>query len=337
MFYSQVILARKEPLGKIWLAAHFDKKLTKTQIFATDICSTVENVLNPSWPLALRVSGQLMLGIVRIYSRKVKYLMTDCTEAMWKIKLAFKPGNIDLELDANQASTNNVDDTRYFGHINPEFDFPELADAAFSQGLLNKYAILKAARGRTIANQRETIEEDYFSSQKIGREVRDSHASKLQGRNDQNEWSPSQGRVSDIEVFRGEHSISEPRLMRSSISSMGSGMAATFDVDTIPAFEEYPLRPMESDQIYDNFVPYDMQVDNYVPPIAEDLVENRLSEIMTENFLPIEESPQKQRRSHDPDTSLASLKEQKTAINKRKKQKVLVRFKVLYHRYCMMT
>ena len=89
MFYSQVILARKGPLGKIWLAAHFDKKLTKNQIFSTDISSSVESVLNPAAPLALRVSGHLMLGICRIYSRKVKYLMSDCTEAMWKIKVIF--------------------------------------------------------------------------------------------------------------------------------------------------------------------------------------------------------------------------------------------------------
>lgn len=28
--------------------------------------------------MALRVSGHLLLGVVRIYSRKVKYLMEDC-------------------------------------------------------------------------------------------------------------------------------------------------------------------------------------------------------------------------------------------------------------------
>jgi hypothetical protein len=31
MFYSQIILAKKGPLGKIWLAAHWDKKLTKVR------------------------------------------------------------------------------------------------------------------------------------------------------------------------------------------------------------------------------------------------------------------------------------------------------------------
>jgi cohesin complex subunit SCC1 len=41
MFYSQVILARKGPLGKIWLAAHWDKKLTKQNIFSCDISESV--------------------------------------------------------------------------------------------------------------------------------------------------------------------------------------------------------------------------------------------------------------------------------------------------------
>jgi cohesin complex subunit SCC1 len=36
-----------------------------------------------------------MLGVVRIYNRKVKYLVSDCTEALWKIKLAYKPVAID--------------------------------------------------------------------------------------------------------------------------------------------------------------------------------------------------------------------------------------------------
>jgi hypothetical protein len=33
MFYSSLILAKKGPLGKIWLAAHMDKKLRKGEIF----------------------------------------------------------------------------------------------------------------------------------------------------------------------------------------------------------------------------------------------------------------------------------------------------------------
>lgn len=93
MFYSQIILAKKGPLGKVWLAAHWgDKKLGRPQIFSTDISSSVDSIVNPAVPLALRVSGHLLLGVVRIYSRKVRYLMHDCHEAMVKIKMAFRPG-----------------------------------------------------------------------------------------------------------------------------------------------------------------------------------------------------------------------------------------------------
>ncbi|GAX21019.1 cohesin complex subunit SCC1 [Fistulifera solaris] len=91
MFYSQIILAKKGPLGKIWLAAHWgDKKLARPAIFSTDISASVDSIVHPQVPLALRVSGHLLLGVVRIYSRKVKYLMHDCHEAMVKMKTAFR-------------------------------------------------------------------------------------------------------------------------------------------------------------------------------------------------------------------------------------------------------
>ena len=41
--------------------------------------------------MALRLSGQLLLGVVRIYSRKAKYLLDDCNEALLKIKMVPSP------------------------------------------------------------------------------------------------------------------------------------------------------------------------------------------------------------------------------------------------------
>ena len=96
MFYSQIILAKKGPLGKIWLAAHWDKKISKAQIFQTNIEDSVGSIVKPTVPLALRVSGHLLLGLVRIYQRKVKYLFSDCSQALVKIKMAFRPGVVDL-------------------------------------------------------------------------------------------------------------------------------------------------------------------------------------------------------------------------------------------------
>ena len=41
MFYSQYILAKRGPLGTIWIAAHLDRRLRKQQITETDVAIAV--------------------------------------------------------------------------------------------------------------------------------------------------------------------------------------------------------------------------------------------------------------------------------------------------------
>ncbi|ELP93551.1 cohesin subunit rad21, putative [Entamoeba invadens IP1] len=97
MFYSQVVLTKKGPLAKVWIAAHWEGKLTKQQILQVDLREAANAVANPEIPIALRISGHLLLGICRIYTRKVKYLLQDCNDALVKIKLSFRPGAVDAE------------------------------------------------------------------------------------------------------------------------------------------------------------------------------------------------------------------------------------------------
>jgi len=104
MFYASFVLNKKGPLARIWLAAHWDKKLTKAHVFETNIDSSVEAILKPKVKLALRTSGHLLLGVVRIYSRKAKYLLADCNEAFVKIKMAFRPGVVDLPEENREAA-----------------------------------------------------------------------------------------------------------------------------------------------------------------------------------------------------------------------------------------
>ncbi|KAF8894892.1 Rec8 like protein-domain-containing protein [Gymnopilus junonius] len=100
MFYSETILSRRGPLGRVWLAAHMERKLSKSQTLQTDIEQSVEAIMGQEIEvMALRLSGQLLLGVVRIYSRKAKYLLDDCNEALLKIKMAFRPGVVDLTED----------------------------------------------------------------------------------------------------------------------------------------------------------------------------------------------------------------------------------------------
>ena len=37
MFYSHTILARKSPLGTVWIAAHLERKIKRPQIDGIDI------------------------------------------------------------------------------------------------------------------------------------------------------------------------------------------------------------------------------------------------------------------------------------------------------------
>ncbi|XP_041360633.1 double-strand-break repair protein rad21 homolog isoform X2 [Gigantopelta aegis] len=104
MFYAHFVLSKKGPLARIWLAAHWDKKLTKAHVFETNIDSSVDAILKPKVKMALRTSGHLLLGVVRIYSRKAKYLLADCNEAFVKIKMAFRPGVVDLPEENREAA-----------------------------------------------------------------------------------------------------------------------------------------------------------------------------------------------------------------------------------------
>lgn len=47
MFYSQFVLSKKGPLSKIWLAAHWERKLSKAQIFETNVQEAVDEILQP--------------------------------------------------------------------------------------------------------------------------------------------------------------------------------------------------------------------------------------------------------------------------------------------------
>jgi len=82
--------------------------------------------------MALRLSGQLLLGVVRIYSRKAKYLLDDCNEALLKIKMAFRPGAVDLTEDqlavnrnAITLPTSNLDLDILLPDINWDIDFED--------------------------------------------------------------------------------------------------------------------------------------------------------------------------------------------------------------------
>ncbi|KAL6545258.1 hypothetical protein OROGR_009132 [Orobanche gracilis] len=129
MFYSQFILAKKGPLGTIWIAAHLERKLRKNQVADTDIGVSVDSILSPEVPIALRLSSHLLLGVVRIYNRKVNYLFDDCSEALLKVKQAFRSTDVDLPPEESKAPYHSITLPEKF-----DLDDFELPDSDIFQG-----------------------------------------------------------------------------------------------------------------------------------------------------------------------------------------------------------
>jgi len=88
MFYSDTLLSKTGPLARVWLASNMERKLTKKDYLSSNLESSIGVMIDRgSVPMALRLSGQLLLGVVRIYNRKVRYLLEDCNEALLKLKI----------------------------------------------------------------------------------------------------------------------------------------------------------------------------------------------------------------------------------------------------------
>ncbi|NXD30123.1 RD21L protein, partial [Spelaeornis formosus] len=152
MFYVHLLINKRGPLAKIWLAAHWEKKLTKAHIFECNLEATIEKILSPKFAIALRTSGHLLVGVVRIYNRKAKYLLADCSEALTKMKTAFRPGLLDLPEDNFEAAYPSITLPEEFHDFDTPLPDVKAIDVA-------EHFALNQSRAEEI-----TLTEDYESS-----------------------------------------------------------------------------------------------------------------------------------------------------------------------------
>ncbi|XP_062157140.1 sister chromatid cohesion 1 protein 1 [Alnus glutinosa] len=79
------------------MAATLHAKINRRKLDKLNIIKICEEILNPSVPMALRLSGILMGGVVIVYERKVKLLYDDVSRFLveineaWKVKAAPDP------------------------------------------------------------------------------------------------------------------------------------------------------------------------------------------------------------------------------------------------------
>ncbi|KAG6292071.1 hypothetical protein E4U09_003573 [Claviceps aff. purpurea] len=167
MFYSETLLQKSGPLARVWLSANLERKLSKNHILQSNVTDSVEAIITPNQaPMALRLSGQLLLGVVRIYSRKTRYLLDDCNEAMMKIKMAFRSsGNNDLA--ANMQMPNR--EALLLPDLITPYDNLELPPPPDASWLMSQVDDITATpigrKGRTHSNRDINLHEDLEISQ----------------------------------------------------------------------------------------------------------------------------------------------------------------------------
>ncbi|KAL9005875.1 MAG: hypothetical protein Q9188_001383 [Gyalolechia gomerana] len=75
-------------LAQIWRFICVERQLTKTDVLDTDIRIEITRMIqSAAAPMGLRVNSQLLLGLVRVYKQKVRFLLEDCDQTLTQIRL----------------------------------------------------------------------------------------------------------------------------------------------------------------------------------------------------------------------------------------------------------
>ncbi|XAR58266.1 hypothetical protein NMG60_11026701 [Bertholletia excelsa] len=127
MSYWNCLLSKKGPLGTIWVASHCFKRVKKDQIARISIISSVDKLSSNEVPVfTYRVLGYLLLGVVRIYSKKVENLFNDCQLMLVKVNNFLDTKKANILIDA--ISTPYMTITRPKSFELDAFDLPILED-----------------------------------------------------------------------------------------------------------------------------------------------------------------------------------------------------------------
>ncbi|KAI7733941.1 hypothetical protein M8C21_005327 [Ambrosia artemisiifolia] len=94
---------KKDELDPLLVAAHFPKRIKKEHVDKMNICYSVDKILVDKFPVVTyRVLAYYLIGVTRIYSKKVEYLLVDCNHSLNEMKF-FSGGR--KKVDVNYGGT----------------------------------------------------------------------------------------------------------------------------------------------------------------------------------------------------------------------------------------
>ncbi|KAL1216397.1 Sister chromatid cohesion 1 protein 3 [Cardamine amara subsp. amara] len=81
--HNKSFIPSKSSVVTVWCAAHVQHLLEECQYMATNVPKTVVSsfaylIMLHELPMSIRMSGHILAGVVRIYSKKLDYLSRDC-------------------------------------------------------------------------------------------------------------------------------------------------------------------------------------------------------------------------------------------------------------------
>lgn len=92
MFYSHTILtSREHGVATVWLVATLGSKsslrtVTRKKILDVDVHKACDTIQNPEAPMALRLQGNLLYGVARVYSQQCAYVLADAQAVRDKVR-----------------------------------------------------------------------------------------------------------------------------------------------------------------------------------------------------------------------------------------------------------
>lgn len=179
-------------------------------------------------PMALRLSGYLLLGASRIYWRKARYLLEDCDETLDRLKLNFKAdGQVDMPQDLSRAAISSITlATNYTTAANnmmlpePDLDLDEI---------LNMVSTQQPQIGGKPGNGKENnnsinLKEKFNMNKNFGFDKSDQNDSILQAFPMNEDFEIETGRrLTDLSAL-GMSRDSNPFISRDSISTSAFGL-----------------------------------------------------------------------------------------------------------------
>ncbi|KAH6605175.1 meiotic recombination rec8 [Trichoderma cornu-damae] len=114
MFYSHEILNNTQyGVSTIWLVATVgngnQKRLTKKAIQRVNVPKACKKILDPGAPLALRLQGNLLYGISRVFAQQCAYVLTDAEKAQSDMVTFFRMiRTSEIDLRAGKTKRQNI-------------------------------------------------------------------------------------------------------------------------------------------------------------------------------------------------------------------------------------